>query len=108
MAGAGPARIDALRAGHVDIAMNLERVERRRDFDPGFHWVQAPNAASVIYYLNAFGGLFAQPDRPAYVREVRAKQIGDMAIFDSTPCSTFRVLDDKVSATTRGALLAGA
>jgi peptide/nickel transport system substrate-binding protein len=43
-----------------------------------------------------------QPDRPEYAREVGRKQIGDVAIFDSTPHSTFRVLDDKVSSITRG------
>jgi peptide/nickel transport system substrate-binding protein len=38
-----------------------------------------------------------QPDRPEYAREVGRKLIGDVAIFDSSPHSTFRVLDDKVS-----------
>jgi len=38
-----------------------------------------------------------QPDRPEYAREVGRKVIGDVAIFDSSPHSTFRVLDDKVS-----------
>ncbi len=43
-----------------------------------------------------------QPDRPEYAREVGRKAIGDAAIFDSSPHSTFRVLNDKVSSTTRG------
>jgi len=43
-----------------------------------------------------------QPDRPEYAREVGRKRIGDMAIFDSTPHSTFRILNDKVSAAVRG------
>jgi peptide/nickel transport system substrate-binding protein len=38
-----------------------------------------------------------QPDRPEYAREVGRKKIGDLAIFDSSPHSTFRVLDDKIS-----------
>jgi peptide/nickel transport system substrate-binding protein len=38
-----------------------------------------------------------QRDRPEYAREVGRKQIGDVAIFDSSPRSTFRVLDDKIS-----------
>ena len=38
-----------------------------------------------------------QEDRPEYAREVGRKVIGDVAIFDSSPRSTFRVLDDKVS-----------
>jgi peptide/nickel transport system substrate-binding protein len=43
-----------------------------------------------------------EQDRPLYARQVAAKRIGQMAIFDSSPHSTFRVLDDKISATTRG------
>ena len=43
-----------------------------------------------------------QPDRPEYAREVGRKVIGDVAIFDSSPHSTFRVLDDKISAASRG------
>jgi peptide/nickel transport system substrate-binding protein len=38
-----------------------------------------------------------QPNRPEYAREVGRKSIGDVAIFDSSPHSTFRVLDDKIS-----------
>lgn len=36
-------------------------------------------------------------DRPEYARQVGRKEIGDLAIFDSSPHSTFRVLDDKIS-----------
>lgn len=36
-------------------------------------------------------------DRPDYARQVGAKAIGDLAIFDSSPQSTFRVLDDKIT-----------
>lgn len=36
-------------------------------------------------------------DRPDYARQVGAKRIGDLAIFDSSPQSTFRVLDDKIT-----------
>lgn len=43
-----------------------------------------------------------EPDRPDYARQVGRGRIGDLAIFDSSPNSTFRVLDDKISATTRG------
>lgn len=43
-----------------------------------------------------------EPDRPEYARQVGRGQIGDMAIFDSSPASTFRVLDDKISAAARG------
>jgi peptide/nickel transport system substrate-binding protein len=43
-----------------------------------------------------------QHDRPEYAREIGRKVTGDVAIFDSSPHSTFRVLNDKVSATAQG------
>ncbi len=43
-----------------------------------------------------------EPDRPDYARQVGRGRIGDLAIFDSSPSSTFRVMDDKISAATRG------
>ena len=42
-----------------------------------------------------------EADRPEYARQVGRKRIGDLAIFDSSPHSTFRVLDDKVSSAQR-------
>ncbi len=42
-----------------------------------------------------------QPDRPEYAREVGRKEIGDMAIFDSSPHSTYRILNDKISSAVR-------
>ncbi|KAI8293503.1 hypothetical protein K4K56_004640 [Colletotrichum sp. SAR 10_98] len=39
-----------------------------------------------------------ETNRPEYARQIGLqKQIGDLALFDSTPNSTFRVLDDKIS-----------
>jgi peptide/nickel transport system substrate-binding protein len=197
-------RLRALRAGEVDVAMNLERVAARLDFGADLQWGRALNTLSVMFYLNGANGLFRsaaarravnhavdttaiieelfhglgqraatvvsplhlgmrtaalapfahdpaaarrlldgcdagapllirtpahmperareiseavavalravglgtrielQPDRPEYAREVGRKQIGDMAIFDSTPHSTYRVLNDKVSSAVRG------
>lgn len=40
-------------------------------------------------------------DRPEYARQVGAKQIGHMALFDSSPHSTCRVLFDKISSRQR-------
>lgn len=54
--------------------------------------------------LNAVGisaRLDIQTDRPEYAREVGRKEIGDMAIFDSSPNSSFRVLDDKISSSVK-------
>ena len=197
-------RYEALRAGAVDAALNLERSERRLDFDGHWDWVKARTTMSVMCYLNCFRGAFAsvearlavnhavnaqaivdevlhglgaptatvvsphhlgaswaglepipydpvaaarlferagisgplvirtpefmpdkaveistavaealrtigvetrlevQPDRPEYAREVGRKEIGDIAIFDSTPHSTYRVLNDKISSASRG------
>lgn len=61
--------------------------------------------AMVAEQLGALGipaRIETEPDRPEYARQVGRGQIGDMAIFDSSPASTFRVLDDKISAATRG------
>lgn len=196
-------RMAALRAGAVDAAMQLERIEDGPTFEAGFDWGRALNTLSVMHYLNCTEGAFAhpaarlainhavdrqaildglfhglgelsstvvsplqmgakaaalspiaydpdrakrlfeearvtgplllrtpltlpekarqitqavadalgrlgiatrieeQPDRPEYAREVGRKLIGDVAIFDSSPHSTFRVLDDKVSSANR-------
>lgn len=42
-----------------------------------------------------------QTDRPEYAREIGRKEMGDVAIFDSSPHSTFRILDDKISTVTK-------
>ena len=62
-------------------------------------------SAAVAADLAAIGldaRIEVQSDRPEYAREVGRKQIGDMAIFDSTPHSTYRVLNDKVSSAVKG------
>ena len=43
-----------------------------------------------------------ETDRPEYARQVGRREMGNMAIFDSSPNSTYRVLSDKVSARDRG------
>ncbi|KAI4593651.1 hypothetical protein KJ359_009135 [Pestalotiopsis sp. 9143b] len=44
-----------------------------------------------------------ETNRPEYARSIGLrKDIGDLACFDSTPNTTFRVLDDKVSSTSHG------
>ncbi|KAJ5901480.1 hypothetical protein N7495_002008 [Penicillium taxi] len=43
-----------------------------------------------------------ETNRPEYARQIGLrKHIGDLALFDSTPNSTFRVLDDKISSESR-------
>lgn len=197
-------RLDQLRQGRVDAALNLERVEGKLQFESSLQWGKATNTLSIIYYLNCFQGLFSSPkarlainhavdtealirdvfhnlavpattivspfhlgaenaalkpipydqakarsllkglnieapivlrtptymperaeaitrfvaasleavglnvtvevetDRPAYAQQVgHDKRIGDMALFDSSPHSTYRVLDDKISSANR-------
>jgi len=40
-------------------------------------------------------------DRPLYARQIADKQMGDVALFDSSPHVTFRVMDDKISSQSR-------
>ncbi len=61
--------------------------------------------AMVAHFLDRAGipaRIETQADRPDYARQVGRGQIGDMAIFDSSPHSTFRVLNDKISSTVQG------
>ena len=41
-------------------------------------------------------------DRPDYARQVGARKIGHLAIFDSTPHSTYRVLQEKITSRNPG------
>ncbi|PVI01797.1 periplasmic binding protein-like II [Periconia macrospinosa] len=44
-----------------------------------------------------------ETNRPAYAKQIGfEKNVGDLALFDSSPNSTFRVLDDKISSGTKG------
>ncbi|RDW59159.1 hypothetical protein BP5796_12083 [Coleophoma crateriformis] len=59
----------------------------------------------VVSSLEAVGlkvAVEVEVDRPAYARQVGLdKNIGDLALFDSSPHSTYRVLNDKISSETR-------
>lgn len=59
----------------------------------------------VLHALQAVGlrgRIEVQQDRPEYARQIGRKHMGDVAIFDSSPHSTFRVLNDKISSQVRG------
>ena len=43
-----------------------------------------------------------EEDRPKYARDVSNNKIGHMAMFDSSPLSTYRVLQEKISSQTQG------
>ncbi|WP_439597745.1 ABC transporter substrate-binding protein [Falsiroseomonas sp.] len=67
---------------------------------------RAPEIAAMVAQDLAAAGCPARieivEDRPDYALQVGDKRIGDMAIFDSSPHSTFRVLNDKISSVSRG------
>ncbi|OCX58116.1 hypothetical protein BFP70_18810 [Thioclava sp. SK-1] len=66
---------------------------------------RAPQCADFIAQAwNAVGfdtRVECAQDRPQYARDIGEKRMGDAAIFDSSPHSTFRVLDDKISGVSR-------
>ncbi|TEA17705.1 Nickel-binding periplasmic protein [Colletotrichum sidae] len=57
-------RLEQLRKGEVDAALNLERVEDLGllTFDPTLRWGRVTSTLSAIYYLNCTDGIFASPD----------------------------------------------
>ena len=67
---------------------------------------RAPQVAQLIQKDLAEIGIRArieeQPDRPLYAREVSQKKIGHIALFDSSPLSTYRALREKLSSRIRG------
>ena len=55
----------------------------------------------ALAYVGVSARIDVQTDRPEYAREIGRKQMGDVAIFDSSPHSTYRILNDKISSATR-------
>ncbi|GKT89568.1 ABC-type dipeptide transport periplasmic component [Colletotrichum tofieldiae] len=57
-------RLQMLRAGEVDAALNLERVENFDilDFDDSLKWGRVTSTLSAIYYLNCIEGIFTSPE----------------------------------------------
>lgn len=60
----GEKRLQLLRDGHVDAALNLERVEDLSvlDFAPSLSWGRVTSTLSAIYYLNCTNGIFSSPE----------------------------------------------
>jgi peptide/nickel transport system substrate-binding protein len=56
------------------------------------HWAQVGIRAQIRTH----------PDRPGYADMVRAKQIGDACLFDSSPLSSMRVLYEKIHSQRQG------
>ena len=67
---------------------------------------RAPLVAHLIKeQLNRIGirvRIEEEENRPKYARDVSKKHIGHMALFDSSPLSTYRVLREKVSSRVQG------
>lgn len=57
-------RLQLLRDGEVDAALNLERAEDLDliNFDPSLRWSRLTSTLSVIYYLNCTEGVFKSPE----------------------------------------------
>lgn len=72
---------------------------------PTFMPERAPEISQfVAAALDAVGlkiSVETETDRPEYARQIGRKEMGDMAIFDSSPQSTYRVLNDKISSATK-------
>lgn len=68
---------------------------------PTFMPERAPDVSRfVALALEAVGlkvEIETEHDRPEYARQIGRKEMGDMAIFDSSPHSTYRILNDKIS-----------
>ncbi len=94
-----PARARAL----LDAAGGPDRISLRT---PTFMPERAPGiAAAIASDLERVGwrvALEVESDRPEYARQIGRKEMGDIALFDSSPNSTFRVLSDKISSRVRG------
>ncbi|WP_319497211.1 ABC transporter substrate-binding protein [uncultured Cohaesibacter sp.] len=102
-AGIDPIPFDPERAARIVSASQTGRDITLRT--PLFMPERAPEiAAFVAESLRAVGfgvAIDVATDRPDYARQLGNKQMGDLAIFDSSPHSTFRVLDDKISSQSR-------
>jgi peptide/nickel transport system substrate-binding protein len=72
---------------------------------PTFMPERAPEISQcVAAHLQEIGlkvEIESELDRPEYARQIGRKQMGDMAIFDSSPQSTYRILNDKISRETK-------
>lgn len=93
-----PARARAL----LDEAGGSDRILLRT---PTYMPERAPEISAFVAQSLREAGLTVdvetEPDRPEYARQIGRKEMGDMAIFDSSPHSTYRILNDKISASTR-------
>lgn len=106
-----PFHLGAAKAGLKPIAYDPDEARRLLDTvetdgvvrlrTPTFMPERAPEISRfVAASLEAVGltvEIETETDRPEYARQIGRKEMGDMAIFDSSPHSTYRILNDKIS-----------
>ncbi len=86
-------------AGHAQgLQLDVDRPERLPDEAAALTDAVARQLAQVGVTFR----IHAEPDRARYANRVRQKDIHDMALFDSSPLSTFRVLVEKIDSRFRG------
>lgn len=110
-----PYHLGARQAGLSPISYNSDAARRLLDEaggsetitlrTPTFMPERAPEISQfVAEQLQAVGlkvEIETELDRPEYARQIGRKDMGDMAIFDSSPHSTYRILNDKISRETK-------
>ncbi|AXC50593.1 peptide ABC transporter substrate-binding protein [Paracoccus suum] len=86
-------------AGHADgLTLTVSCPTRLPDEAQRLTAVLAEQLAAVGIRLD----VTLTEDRTAYAHSVRKKQIGDLAVFDSSPLSTFRVMHEKIDSRVAG------
>lgn len=102
-AGLSPIAYDPERARALLAGVDGDRKIRLRT--PTFMPERAPQISRfVAEALDAVGfdvEIEVKTDRPEYARQIGRKEMGDLAIFDSSPHSTYRILNDKISSVTK-------
>ncbi|MBS0961243.1 ABC transporter substrate-binding protein [Acetobacter thailandicus] len=99
-----PFSYDPEKARHLfrETGRNLSVTLRTPEFMPE----HAPEISAFIKAALEAAGVTVNidivKDRPDYARQIGRKEMGDIALFDSSPHSTFRVINDKISCLTRG------
>lgn len=102
-ANLAPIAYDPARARQLLDQVDASETVRLRT--PTFMPERAPEVSRfVAAALEAVGlkvEIETELDRPEYARQIGRKEMGDMAIFDSSPHSTYRILNDKISSKTK-------
>lgn len=98
--GYDPEKAQALlaEAGAEGLTINMDAPTIHPDESPRLAALIAEQCAAVDVTIN----VTLHEDRPAYADMVRAKQAGELCLFDSSPISSYRVLREKFHSQTQG------